>query len=710
MKASTALKREISHALLPLHFVLLAVGPNANGFSDQPSRLVEIEIKATPFSSTALSSPAIEVLLDGETLRYAPQHSLDGILRDVPGFRLYRRTDSATAHPTTQGVSLGNVGPNGASRSLVLLDGIPMNDPFGGWVAWNRIPPSYFSAVRLAPQAGVSPWGTASLGGVIALDSRFLNDAPFAFVQTSAGDRIRHEGAIAFAQDTNSGTTRIFGGLQETDFAGYPVIRKDRRGSVDINASSRSQSYDAGVRQALAPGGDWHLTLRSQGWQESRNNGTLLTTNSSDALDFSVRLSRDAGPSEWAMESILFAQQRHLESSFSSVSADRSSEKPSLDQYGVPSNSYGFIHRLRIPLSEEHSLGTGFDLRTTEGVTKERFLYDGSDFTKEREAGGRQLDAGVYLQDTWTPSTHWQFHAGTRIEWHEERDGHRSEWGLHPRTVLPEREYENNQTFTPNFTLSSKWTPEKWLEWSTVFYSGARNPTLNELYRPFRTQYVVLLANPELRKESVLGGEFGVQLKPVAGWQLHLRAFENRLRDAIANVNKVQGPGTFPDWGKLPTEDVQGARRENIDRVEVHGLDAGVEWKLGHGLTASAAWLGTHSEVRQCAAKRSLEGRALPQVPGQQISVQLKGDYTLWRWDLDGRWVSTQFDDDDNQRNLASYATLDVRVTRKLGKKTEISAALENATDSEIQTARDKKGTIAIGTPRMWSIGLRREF
>lgn len=60
----------------------------------------------------------------------APDHAL----RLDPAFSLFRRTDSLGANPTAQGVSLRGIGPSGASRTLVLLDGVPLNDPFGGWV------------------------------------------------------------------------------------------------------------------------------------------------------------------------------------------------------------------------------------------------------------------------------------------------------------------------------------------------------------------------------------------------------------------------------------------------------------------------------------------------------------------------------------------------------------------------------------------------
>ena len=702
---SSRLKGRVVQLWLGIASVCLA----APAHGEEAVRLAELEIRASPFSNTALSTPAVEVVLDGETLRHAPALSLDGILRTVPGFRLFRRTDSTSAHPTTQGVSLGNVGPNGASRSLVLLDGIPMNDPFGGWVAWSRFHPSSLSGVRLVPQAGVSPWGTASLGGVIALDSRFLNEAPFAFLEASAGDRLRHQGALAFAQDTASGRTRLFGGIQETDFAGYPVIRSDRRGTVDIRASSRAQAFDAGVRQGFAPAGDWHLTLRAQGWQEDRNNGTPLTTNSDNALDFSARLNRDAGPRDWALVSILFSQQRRFESLFSSIAPDRATETPSLDQYAVPSDSLGFIQRLRFPLGDAHSLGAGLDLRTTEGFTKERFRYVGTAFTREREAGGRQEDAGIYLQHTWTPSPRWQFHGGARLERHAESGGHLRESEIGSGTPLRALRYADSERLTPHWSLGSKWTPSQRLEWSTSAYAGARNPTLNELYRPFRAGDVVTLANPALRQEATTGGELGVKITPSKALTLQLRAFENRIQDAIANINLVRGPGTLGEWGYLSATGV-GARRENIDSVSVRGLEARLEWKPDRLLTVAAGWLGTQSQVRRCSVQPSLEGRQLPQVPSQQASLQLRGDSDHWRWDVTLRWVGSQFDDDANQNSLSSFHSTDLRLTRRFGLKTELFATVENLTNAEIQTRRDSNGTVAIGAPRMWSAGVRREF
>ena len=76
------------------------------------------------------------------------------------------------AHPTTQGVSLRGIGPSGASRSLVLWDGVPLNDPFGNWIYWNRLPRLSLGGVEVSRGATSQLYGSSALGGTIQLSTR----------------------------------------------------------------------------------------------------------------------------------------------------------------------------------------------------------------------------------------------------------------------------------------------------------------------------------------------------------------------------------------------------------------------------------------------------------------------------------------------------------------------------------------------------------
>src|SRR5205807_2194641 len=113
----------------------------------------------------------VTVISSGE-LERAPVLTLDDRLRQVPGFNLFRRTSSLVAHPTTQGVSLRGIGPSGAGRTLVLYDGIPLNDPFGGWVYWNRVPLETIQDIEIVRGAASGLYGSAAIGGAIQLLSR----------------------------------------------------------------------------------------------------------------------------------------------------------------------------------------------------------------------------------------------------------------------------------------------------------------------------------------------------------------------------------------------------------------------------------------------------------------------------------------------------------------------------------------------------------
>ena len=106
-----------------------------------PASLFE-EVTVTPTRSEQRlgDTPASVTVLDSQQIEQSAAVVADDVLRQVPTFSLFRRTSSMAAHPTAQGVSLRGIGPSGVSRTLVMIDDVPFNDPFGGWVYWTRVP------------------------------------------------------------------------------------------------------------------------------------------------------------------------------------------------------------------------------------------------------------------------------------------------------------------------------------------------------------------------------------------------------------------------------------------------------------------------------------------------------------------------------------------------------------------------------------------
>ena len=155
----------------------------AGGFAEwsgslAPSNEISVVLKiATLFETVTVTPtrsekalgdvPVSANIIEKETIRQSPAVVADDVLRQVPTFSLFRRSSSLSSHPTAQGVSLRGIGPSGVSRTLVLVDGVPFNDPFGGWVYWTRVPMESVDRIELIDGSSSSLYGNYGMGGVI---------------------------------------------------------------------------------------------------------------------------------------------------------------------------------------------------------------------------------------------------------------------------------------------------------------------------------------------------------------------------------------------------------------------------------------------------------------------------------------------------------------------------------------------------------------
>jgi outer membrane cobalamin receptor len=139
---------------------------------EKPVRLEPVVVSAGRVEQALQDVPANVTVLNREDIERSAARTLDDLLRQIPGFSLFRRSSSLVAHPTTQGVSLRGIGPSGVSRTLVLLDGVPLNDPFGGWVYWSKVPLESIEPLEVVRGGGSALYGNYALGGVINIVTR----------------------------------------------------------------------------------------------------------------------------------------------------------------------------------------------------------------------------------------------------------------------------------------------------------------------------------------------------------------------------------------------------------------------------------------------------------------------------------------------------------------------------------------------------------
>ena len=626
--------------------------------------------------------------------------TVDDALRGSPDFSLFRRNDSLTANPTTQGVSLRGLGPSGASRSLVLLDGIPINDPFGGWVPWSMMPVDSIARAEIVPGGGASAWGNEALAGVVQLFS-VLPQPGSGDARVSVGDFGTRTAAVAQAVSAGPGTLD----LRASDFTsdGTVLIAPAGRGPVDVDAASRHNVESADWHGPIGDGVTAVVTVRR--FSEWRDNGTPYQQNAIQQVFGSVALS---GPALlggiWTTTA--YMQGQRSSQTFSSVNATRTAETPASDQFDVPADAVGFAGAGSWTDAMGGATTVGADVRDVRGETREDFLYSKGNFTEQRFAGGRQTFAGLFAERTQSLAPGFHANIGVRLDRWEDSDGHL-------RNILRSTGALLLQDFYPTKT-GDEFSPSAGLTWQAtqelaLHVSGQhafRQPTLNELYRPFKQGSSTTLANANLSTEHADTGEVGAEWRK-GKLDLNLLAFGARLEDPVANVTLAQGPGTFPLFGTLAAG-ATGLERLNLGRIDTQGGQFSAQWRQSDEWEINLSVINEQATVEEAAVAPHLVGRTVPEVPRWNASLGVTW-HPVPRLHVDLRVarVSSQYDDDQNLLPLAAATVVDASARLKVARHAEIFLSVDNATDTLVETAHSATGVFNVAPPRMVDGGAR---
>ena len=638
--------------------------------------------------------------IDGDALRAAPTLTLDGALRAVPGFSLFRRSDSLTANPTAQGVSLRGLGPSGASRSLVLLDGVPLNDPFGGWITWSQLPRESLAGVELVRGGGATAWGNAALGGVVQLLTTPVHGESARFA-ASVGDFATHSVEFAVTHAAGRGTVQLLGRAFETN--GFALVAPERRGLIDVPAASDHRWLTARWRTPL--GENLEATLTARTFRETRNNGTPYQRNGSRANFASVSLAGQPRK-KFAWTGAAYAQDQSFSSTFSSVNAARTTETPASDQFAVPSTATGAAWAGAWTHAAGARTSAGADFRDVRGETRENFTYTAGNFTRQRFAGGHQTLAGLFALHEQPLGAALTATLGARLDDWRESSGHRREADRATGVLLRDDHYADRDglEFSPSAGLVFR--ASETLRLRAAAQQAFRRPTLNELYRPFRAGTVVTEANAALGTERVTSGELGADWA-LGALTLAATGFWNELHDAVGNVTIARGPGTFPIVGALAAGGI-GRQRLNLDRTRVRGGEISATWRAHETLTLNAEAILDEATVRRASAAPALAGKRLAQVPRHSATFG-----ATWLTPLGvkltprARWIGGQSEDDENLLRLGEVVVVDLGASRPLGHGLELFLNVENLGNARIETGRSTDGVVNTGTPRLIVVGLR---
>jgi len=694
--------RCVLEGFLPAVVENVSVGPDAPTSVDVTLHVgTEAVVVVTP--SRLNTSPeklaATVQVVSRSDLTTGPQLLVDDALRQVPGFSLFRRSSSLASHPTAQGVTFRGAWPSGVSRALVLLDGVPLNDPFGGWIYWNRVPRSALRQVEVIKSPVSSAWGNAGMGGAVHFRTDALGVQEFQ-ADLQGGELGTLDADTAWRHRYGPLNLLLAGRYFRTD--GYYLLPSDQRGSVDIPAFSRMG--------ALLGRLTWEASARRQFFwtgnvfSERRGNGTPYTENATDLwmTGLGTRWFTTGGDF-WEVAAV--GQSQTFRSTFSSVNPARTQETPSLNQYDVPAVMGGFYVQWSRPQPSGAQWSAGLDMRYIWGETREDFRWVGDRFTRRRWAGGRQAFVGFYLNRLFQPVSGLYVQVGARLDGWGLFRGRRVERDLMTDGVLRDDRYAVHRRLAFSPTLGLRWRARPWADLRFQFSQGFRAPTLNELYRPFQVRNVITAANPDLKPEFLQAWELGADLRAGDLWQGSVTAFWYQVHDAISNVTVLERSAWPRVCGSVPAGGLC-RQRQNLERTRVVGLDLMNTFRLGAHLQASLGYLWNDARIRESPTPDLIDKR-VAQVPAHTGVFRVQYQHpSVLTGVVQVRYESSRFEDDLNTLRLRPVWLVDAGVRRQIVRGVELHVSAENLLNTRIEAGRTADGLVTLGTPRVVRVGL----
>lgn len=669
--------------VVPSCLAFLPASSEAAEREDSDLTTDEVVISTTRAAEQVTQSAASVTVLKQEQIQRTPYtggHEVDDLLRTVPGIQP-ATLSSRYNHPTAQSISMNGLG---SRRALVLLDGVPLNDGFGGWINWGTIP-NDIERVEVVPGGASNLYGTWAMGGVIQVITKAARAGSGFTFDSQAGTLSTYQQALNARYGTDH--FRFTLGYRWFHTNGVIPVPEYQRGPVDRTNDSRHELFNGTL--AWVPSSSTTIDLSGSLFREDRTFGTSLSTASRTIGNVALGFRSDQGRAGlW--DAKLFGQWqtfRNLTSQVIPSPLDRLSEFQNGSQT-IPSNDFGGSLQWTGRLFRADRLVLGTDARTIIAQAIDE-AYSQTALLGQTIAKGQQLGWGVFGEWiapvfdrlTVTPSA--------RVDWWKNFNA-----SLASSTTTTT--FQDNVIAVVNPKLAVAYIVNERVRTGASVYQGFRAPTINELYRGFSFSGFSFLANNDLRPERLTGAEAKVE-----GELLESRSFHWRVS---VHYDEVKDQILFVSQGAT------AAQRQNVGRAVAAGGAIDLTYRIDPLLSLSAAYAYVDSYISSFPGSPDREGKRTPNVSRNQVAIGA----TLGRPDwieltIMGRYLSRQYANDLNTQPVADFVVLDASLQHRVRNGLRVFLSGENLTDR--QYIATQTGPVkTLGNPMLIMGGVQIEY
>jgi len=633
--------------------------------------------RARPASELPLST----TVLTREDILNSPGRTLDEVLRAVAGVQLPVLNSTAN-FPVNPGVALRGVGlGDNGTRTLILLDGVPINGAFFGNVFWNRIPKQNIDRIEIVRGSSSSLFGSLAIGGVISIFTR----APDAATRASASGRGGSDGTLQGDVAISGGITErlaigISANYLETD--GYFLTRERDRAPIDARTKNEISNFSLSANYTTGERFSAHARLDY--FDQDQNTGTRLSNNQTNAVHLSGGFEAVLGDTSRLRGALFYSDEEFSNDGTSTVTRGSRDAEFISNTHDTPAESLGgslqYTRSLSGPITE---FTLGADWRRLEGRDdQDIFTSDGALFLNQI-ADGRQRFVGLFADSALRFTD--RAHALVSLRYDDVRiaDGRQILNGVAQQ--LPDSDFDRiNARVALGYRLHGS------LSLHGVYARAFRAPTLAELYRRFGTSTFVGLPNPDLKPETSTSGELGLRFEQNR-FRSELNLYQINIKDQIGGVVVGFGPFTL--------------RNENVGEARSRGLEWINSIRLSPSLELDASYIHLDTEILRNPDDPELIGNRLEGAPDNSALFGLRWSPGQWNLTLRARWLDQQFQDASNETRIPSHWVVDASARYWIKPELEAFISVENLLD-RTYTASAFGGLERRGAPLQALLGL----
>ncbi len=636
-----------------------------------PVRLTEMDqvvVTATRAPRRLSELPANTSVIGAEELQQSAAQSLDDALRLTPGIDIDRPVGVLFTSPAVSMRGMGGRASEG--RTLVMVDGVAMNDPYTGGVAWNSLTPGSIERIEVVRGAASSIYGSHAMGGVINVISRTWTEQAQLDARLSYGSRNTPSVEAGYSGWHGRLGYAINGSWLSS--AGYITVPQDSRQAFDQERTMDSYSLGARLRWAASPG--LNATLNAAHYAEEANAGRPLYKGESSTQRLSLTLDGLTEPVEW--QGSVYGVFRDSEWTYDTW--------PARDQVSYvsdqPMHKIGASSRATLQGIPWGALTVAADMSRGEVDNKDVYHQ----IERRVETSGAQTVMGMSAEQEVNATNRLSVLVSARYDYTRNTDGVAldTDGSLDPQR-FPEKTYHSL-----NPRLGLVYRPD---EYTTVRASSGRAfqaPGLYSLYRTWVWGTTTYAGNPDLEPERLTSYEIGVDRTFGHLMLGRVTLYRNDARDFI--------------YSMLTDPDNSIHTRENVGEVKMQGVETEITLFPAPALSLTAMYTFNESVIEAFAPNPDLEGKLLTYAPRHKLNlIASYRDPRRGSAQLAARMVGKRYANDANTQVLDDYWLVDLTLSRTVVQGVEASFAVTNLLDNDYE---EKRGILA--PPRLARVGL----